>query len=140
MAESILPGGTEVDERPIGWKTWLGEGLVRHRSICLILAHAVAFSVIILLAHAIRFDLAIPAEQWRTIEETLPIVVLVKLGVFMMLKSHRGWWRTVTFNDVIALLEAATLASITLVAVLYFVPFDPPMPRSSSTVVLSLVL
>lgn len=124
----LLRSGT--DDQWLELKSFFTEELVRHRAIFLILAHVIAFSGILLLAHAIRFDMAIPTEQWRTLEQTLPIVVVIKLGAFMLLKSHRGWWRAVTFTDVISLLEAATLGSITLVALLYFVPFDPPMPRS----------
>ncbi|WP_244884891.1 polysaccharide biosynthesis protein [Singulisphaera acidiphila] len=67
-----------------------------------------------MLSYLIRFDGNIPASATALAWKTLPLVVALKLAVFLVMGSHRGWWQYASFADLIALFEAATFGMIAI--------------------------
>lgn len=92
--------------------------------------HLLLFTAAFWGAFAIRFDFEIPASYQETIIELLPIVLAVKLVVFLALKMFRGWWRYVSLYDVMALGRALMISSTVLVLINVFAVTPSSFPRS----------
>lgn len=92
--------------------------------------HLLLFTAAFWGAFAIRFDFEIPASYQETIIELLPIVLAVKLVVFLALKMFRGWWRYVSLYDVMALGRALVISSTVLVLINVFAVTPSSFPRS----------
>ena len=96
----------------------------------LLLIHSAAFSAVLYLAFLLRFDFEIPARMMGRFRESLPIVVGTKLLVFYFLGSFFGWWRFITFSDLVAIIQAAVVSALLLAAVEYFTDRSYGVPRS----------
>jgi FlaA1/EpsC-like NDP-sugar epimerase len=85
-------------------------------TLALALAHFIAFSLIYWIAFAVRldFDRAEMTEFAGTIQNTLPILLAVKLTVFYFLGHFHGWWFYATIRDLLSLFVAA-VASLILI-------------------------
>lgn len=92
--------------------------------------HLLLFTAAFWGAFAIRFDFEIPSNYQETIIELLPIVLAVKLIVFLALKMFRGWWRYVSLYDVFALGRALVISSTVLVLINVFAVTPSSFPRS----------
>ena len=88
------------------------------------------FASIYWLCYVIRFDGAIPPAYLKVVLTTLPLIVLLKMAMFLATGSHRGLWRQFTFADMTALSGTAALGSIALTAVGFLNPNWLPIPRS----------
>lgn len=102
--------------------------LMSMRSWFLALGHAAIFGVAYWLAFLLRFDFWLPLETVVLLGATLVWVVALKLLVFCLLSQFRGWWRYVTFADLIALLRAVAISLFLLAAVNFFLQWQ--IPRS----------
>ena len=82
------------------------------------------------LSYWLRFEGQLGEGELECFRATAGWVVLVKLAWFVGLQVCQGWRRSVTFYDLVVLLQAATggLATMALVQVLFTPP--PPIPRS----------
>jgi FlaA1/EpsC-like NDP-sugar epimerase len=106
-------------------------GLPRSVRALLIAAfHVLVFAAAFVGAYAVRFDFEIPAHQAEVMWSILPVVLAVKLAVFMALRMFRGWWRYVSLYDVIALGRALAAASAVFVLVNVFWAAPSGFPRS----------
>lgn len=113
-----------------GRRTRLVDVSARCRVPVLVLLHGLAFASLYLLAHVVRCDGAVPPPLWEAALATLPLVVGLKVAVFLALGCQRGWWRSATFADLTALAEAATLGSLALVLASFLSHGNWPAPRS----------
>ena len=66
--------------------------------------------------------------MWRFLVG-LPAVLVIKIVAFYSLGHFHGWWRYVTFSDLISLFRATLISLLTLV-VLNHVVFNGIIPRS----------
>ncbi len=107
----------------------LARCLLAGRAWLLAIGHLACFALIYFLAFSVRFEFNLRPQQWELVLQSLPWVVAVKAGVFYLLGHYRGWWRYVTFADLVALLRAATLSTLTILACGYFV-LQLHIPRS----------
>jgi FlaA1/EpsC-like NDP-sugar epimerase len=90
-------------------------------------AHAVIFAAAYWAAFLLRFDLAVPKKDFATFCSTAGWIVSIQLVVFGLLGQFHGWWRYVTFSDLVALLRASAVSLVALASVDYF--FYLPIPR-----------
>jgi len=95
----------------------------------LFVVHVAVFCAAYVTALLLRFDFAVPAEQWALWTKSLPWCLGVKLWIFYCLGSFQGWWRYVTFSDLVDLLKAATLSTLCIAAIDYFVIDAYQVPR-----------
>ncbi len=102
--------------------------LTMTRSWFLAIGHGVVFVFAFWLAFLLRFDFSLSSETIDMIETTLVWVVSFKLLVFCLLSQFRGWWRYVTFADLMALLRATAISLLLLAAANFF--FQWQIPRS----------
>ena len=64
------------------------------------------------LAFLLRFDFSVPRSYWPHLVAALCILVPLKVLVFHLLRSDRGWWRYVSTRDIGRLLVANFVASV----------------------------
>ncbi len=96
----------------------------------LFLIHSAAFSAVLYLAFFLRFDFDIPPRMLERFKESIPMLVGIKLLVFYFLGSFFGWWRFITFSDLVAITRAALVSALLLVAIEYFTDRSYGVPRS----------
>ncbi|MCA9248455.1 MAG: polysaccharide biosynthesis protein [Planctomycetales bacterium] len=108
---------------------WL-ERLMARRIYLLIGAYLGILSASYALAYQLRFDFDVQPKDQNLFWSTLPWVVTIKMLMFYQFGSFHGWWRYVTFADLVSLIRVAMLsmAAISLFDLL-FVP-DPRIPLS----------
>ena len=63
------------------------------------------------LAFLLRFDFSVPRQYWSHLLAALCVWVPLKVLVFHVLRSDRGWWRYVSTRDVARLLAANVAGS-----------------------------
>jgi FlaA1/EpsC-like NDP-sugar epimerase len=94
---------------------------LRQKRIALLLTvHLLVFGAAYATAYLLRFDFAVPPSEQALFWKSLLWIVPLKLVVFHRLGSFQGWWRHVTFADLVTLLRASALATLTLAGVDYF--------------------
>jgi FlaA1/EpsC-like NDP-sugar epimerase len=81
-------------------------------------------------AFALRFDFRIPPASQQKFFEVLPLLLLIKLGVFWWLGLFRGWWRYVSMADLLVIFKANSLASLLLLLYAFLMYRGINMPRS----------
>lgn len=101
--------------------------LLRYRMAMLLLGHTIIFIAAYTVAMSLRFDFSIPPEYLKTFWKSLPFLLITKLTVFTLLRSYNGWWRYVTFNDLVDIGRATIASSVCFALVDYFVlPYQVP--------------
>lgn len=125
---------------------WIAGQLIVRRMWLLLLTHLLVFRFSYWLAFQLRFDFTVPSNPanfyspedvyWLSLLWVLPL----KLGLFYVLKQYHGWWRYVTFADMVALIRAAVLSLLAIVVIDQFVfdakshltplPFRYQIPRT----------
>src|SRR5215211_4025740 len=69
-------------------------------------------------AYAINFPPTSPA--WNLFIRTLPVLVFIKMSVFLVMGVYRGLWRYTSMSDLIVFAKAVTLSSVGSILVLLF--------------------
>lgn len=99
------------------------------RAWLIALGHAGVFAAAYWLAFYLRFGLSLSPNNVQLWWTTLGWVVGLELLVFGLLGQFHGWWRYVTFADLIALLRSAVLSLCLLAAMDYFFQMLVHIPR-----------
>ncbi len=94
------------------------------------LAHIAIFVVAYWLAFLLRFDFVLSQNATNTLLKSVGWVVALQFVTFYLLGQFHGWWRYVTFADLVALLRAVALSLFVLAVVNFFLHFPSPVPRS----------
>ncbi|MFI4963678.1 MAG: nucleoside-diphosphate sugar epimerase/dehydratase, partial [Legionellales bacterium] len=84
----------------------------------------------LLLSYALRFntlDLSLHIHEILTI---LPLVLLMRLGVFVTMGLYRGMWRFTGMHDLVTLIKAVSLSSGLTLAMLFLIYRLADYPRS----------
>jgi UDP-GlcNAc:undecaprenyl-phosphate/decaprenyl-phosphate GlcNAc-1-phosphate transferase len=69
-------------------------------------------------AYAINFPSTSPA--WQLFIRTLPVLVFIKMGVFLVMGVYRGLWRYTSIGDLIVFAKAVALSSVASLLVILF--------------------
>lgn len=97
------------------------------RVLLLAVGHVVLFFLVYLSAFELRFDFSIPSETLDVFWRSLPLIIGVKFVVFYATGHYHGWWRYVTFSDLVALIRVSIISLIALTALDHFVlPYQIP--------------
>jgi UDP-GlcNAc:undecaprenyl-phosphate/decaprenyl-phosphate GlcNAc-1-phosphate transferase len=70
-------------------------------------------------AYAINFPPTSPA--WNLFIRTLPVIVFMKMSVFLVMGVYRGLWRYTSMSDLIVFAKAVALSSVASVLMVLFV-------------------
>ncbi len=126
--QGVSSPGSPASNRKGGWGStlqshleraipWLVGQLFAKRVWWLLIAHVVVFRLIYWLAFQLRFDFAMTPGPSSVYARGLLLVLVVKLSVFFMLGQFHGWWRYVTFADMVALIRAAVVSLVAIVVI-----------------------
>jgi len=95
--------------------------LIRNRNFYLILAGDISFIIIAFIAaHMLRFEGNIPAEYWAGLKKMLPVIVIVKVGVFFIFKLYAGMWRYASLVDLFNVVKASVSSSLIIILFVLF--------------------
>ena len=75
------------------------------------------------LAFALRFDYDIPERYMELVGKTLPLVVGIKLAVFIGFGFYNHWWRYVSIGDVWSAARGVAVGSLVGFMAIYLI--DP---------------
>lgn len=104
--------GTATPGRFLPLSPELPDFALRHRRAILVGLHVVLIPLIYAAAFALRFDGHVPAVYVTTFWVTLPVLFVLRLGVFATLRQYNGWWRHVGLYDLTELFKAVTISSV----------------------------
>lgn len=103
--------------------------LLEHRIWVLGAVHLVLFGLAYLLAFLVRFDFDMPSEQMQLFWRTVPWIAALKLAVFIAGGQLSGWWRLITFRDLIRLSQAFVVCFLMTATINLFL-LETRVPRS----------
>ncbi len=76
-------------------------------------------------AYALRFGAMSERGEWRVFLRTLPVLVFVKMAVFLVMGVYRGIWRYTSVDDLVVFAKAVIIGSIaSVLAVLFAFRFE----------------
>lgn len=79
---------------------------------------------------AIRLDFNIPEPYRTAVVTSLPLVLVVKLGVFYVFRLFQGWWKYVGLNDLIDIAKASFVATLAIFVSIFGIYRLTDFPRS----------
>jgi FlaA1/EpsC-like NDP-sugar epimerase len=94
------------------------------------------------LAYVLRFDDAIPPRYERLLEDTIVLIVVMKLVIFALFGLYSKLWRFVDQRDFETILKAVVVSTVGLIVVLFLFSIgrhDPPRTVVALDFLLSLV-
>jgi len=71
-------------------------------------------------AYAIKFGPFSNSSAWQLFIRTLPVLVFVKMSVFLAMGVYRGLWRYTSVDDLIVFVKAVALGSVASLIVVLF--------------------
>jgi len=104
--------------------------VVEHRRAVLVLAGIGLAAGSYVIAVALRFDLSLPPDVLPLLLSTLPTLVLCKVLGFWRARLFSGWWRHVSFGDVVDIVRGNVLGSLLFLLAIVFGPGLEGFPRS----------
>jgi FlaA1/EpsC-like NDP-sugar epimerase len=94
------------------------------------------------LAYSLRFDGVIPARYDRLLEETIVLIVVMKLVIFALFGLYSKLWRFVDQRDFETILKAVVVSTVGVIVVLFLFSIgrhDPPRTVLALDFLLALV-
>ena len=78
--------------------------------------------VLVILAYWTAYAMNFPPESpaWKLFIRTLPVLVFIKMSVFLVMGVYRGLWRYTSMSDLIVFAKAVLLSSVGSVLLLLF--------------------
>src|SRR4030066_1435104 len=93
--------------------------ILKYRRMVVVCVHVFLIIASNLLAFLLRFEWAVPPAYYQMIGITLPVIVLVRLGVFYFFDLYSGLWKYVSTRDLVKIIKPAIFSS----AVVGLVPY-----------------
>lgn len=136
-SQSVAKGaasGLRVPTRRSGFDaaiptTRLFASILKHRIWLLAVGHGLIFTLAYWTAYLFKFDFDIPEMHISRMWLSLPSVLAIKLYIFWSLGHFHGWWRYVTFSDLMSLLRATAISLFALVLLNHY-GLNGALPRS----------
>jgi len=104
--------------------------ILKYRRIVIVCVHLFLIVVSNLLAFLLRFEWTIPSAYYYMIGVTMPVIVLIRLGVFYYFDLNNGLWRYVSVRDLIQIIKAVIISSTVIGLITYLVMDFHTYPRS----------
>ncbi len=104
--------------------------MLRWRRAIVIGVQLVLIAVSSYLAFALRFDGSIPRDQFAIWANSLPLLILVRMLVFIPFRLYQGLWRYVSIWDARNIVGAVATSSLLFSVVQRWVVGQPGYPRS----------
>ena len=100
------------------------------RNLIILGVDATAIVSSILFAFLLRFDFQLSTSMRELFWQVLPVVLVVKLFVFLSFRFYRNLWRYASLRDAIDIARVVTVASLVTALFLVAIGGFAPLPRS----------
>ena len=98
--------------------TVLNTTIFYKRQIVEVIVDFLLITVAYISAYLLRFEGVIVKENLRLITQSLPVLIAVQLGAFYYFGLYKKIWKYIGLSDVISILKAVTLGTVTTVIIL----------------------
>ncbi len=99
--------------------------LMHKRRLLEILVDFCALSCVYVFAHLLRFDGVLTHDVNALIMKSLPLILVIKLSVFVFYGLYRGLWRYLGLADLLSIVKAVSVGScLSAVTILYLWRFQ----------------
>jgi FlaA1/EpsC-like NDP-sugar epimerase len=100
------------------------------KQLAVVFFDAVLISVSLLLSYALRFNTLDFSAHLHQILTILPVLLVLRLGIFTYFGLYRGMWRFTGMCDLVALIKAVTISTGLAMALLFLAFRLEEYPRS----------
>ena len=107
------------------------EWMKHYRLPLLMLFHLGVFLFVFWASLVVRFESWFPYHAPQHFWLGMPLAAGVQLGVFYFMKNFHGWWRYVTFADLVSTAQCAVIATLVIFAVDYLLISDFQIARGA---------
>lgn len=104
--------------------------LIRRRSIIIVLNHAFLAALANFFAFQIRFEGAVPPLEVGMIVKYLPLLVLIRMGIYLMAGMHRGLWRYASIQELVDIIKSVTFGTVLFIVLVRVIFGESAYPRS----------
>ncbi|HEB02289.1 MAG TPA: polysaccharide biosynthesis protein, partial [Nitrospirae bacterium] len=104
--------------------------VIRHRRIIITLNHLLLAAISNYCAFLIRFEGVIPLYEVERMLAYMPVLLLVRLVVYLWGGMHKGLWRYASIRDLIEIFKTVSVGTLVLVLVVRIFLQDISYPRS----------
>ncbi len=104
--------------------------IVSHRRVVVILIHLIQTALANYFAFVLRFEAFLPKDQFRNFVDFLPILLIIRLGLYLQAGLYKDLWRYSSVGDLIKILKSVSLGSIIFLIIVRYVFGDTHYPRS----------
>lgn len=104
--------------------------IVSHRRIVVILIHLIQTALANYFAFVVRFEAFLPKEQFRNFVDFLPILLIIRLGLYLQAGLYKDLWRYSSVGDLIKILKSVTIGSVIFLVIVRYISGDTFYPRS----------
>jgi FlaA1/EpsC-like NDP-sugar epimerase len=112
--------------------------IVKYRKVAIVVSQAGLLVLTYYLSFLLRFDFLLSAEYQKVFVQTIPLVLIIKMAIFVYFRLFRGWWRYVGMSDLLDIIKAASASAVLLFASVYLMRGFVGYPRS--VIVIDMVL
>jgi FlaA1/EpsC-like NDP-sugar epimerase len=133
MSENLPSSDVKSDSGSSGQENLspVFEWMRHHRLPLLMLFHLAVFSVVFYGSLIVRFESWFPAHAPNHFWVGLPLVASIQLVVFYFTKNFHGWWRYVTFADLVSTAQSAVIATLVIFSIDYLLISDFQISRGA---------
>ncbi|HYK87754.1 MAG TPA: polysaccharide biosynthesis protein, partial [Acidobacteriota bacterium] len=103
---------------------------LRYRRLAIVLSQAALLTLTYLLSFVLRLDFSLNEPYRIVFLKTLPVALIIQLGVFAYFRLFRGWWRYVGVSDLLDIVKAAVISAPLIYAGVHLVYGFLWFPRS----------
>ncbi len=107
----------------------MGKKLEKHSRFLIVFLDAVAISFSYYCAFLFRFDFSLTPVELSYFFNTLPLVLVLRLGFFYYFGLYNGIWRYASMADLVAIFKAILVSQVFVMAVVLFMQ-HAAFPRS----------
>ncbi len=104
--------------------------IVKYRHLFLILIFLVQTALANYLAFVIRFDAAFSDNNVKIYLSYLPLLLLIRIAVFIREGLYKGLWRYASTDDLIKIIKSTTMGSILFLFSVHYLIGDTSYPKS----------
>src|SRR3989304_6410295 len=108
----------------------LTDFILKYRRMVVVCVHLIIVIASNLFAFLLRFEWAVLPAYYQMIGITLPVIVLVRLGVFYFFDLYSGLWKYVSTRDLVQIIKATIFSSTIVGLVTYPILNYYTYPRS----------
>ena len=89
------------------------------KQILQIIVDIIVINIAYVSSYLLRYEGILSDHDLKLIETSLPIIILVKVGMISIFGLYRGEWRYIGINDMIQVFKSVSLGSLLCIAILF---------------------